>query len=667
MTAWEARSPGIVPHQAEITAMYGAGETEVRNLVEAFQRVSVSDPPAVALDQVQQEALNDVMSGRNMFITGVGGTGKSVLLTAIKKKLEEKGKEVAVTAPTGLAAEVIEGCTIHSAAGIGVPGTISGFGRLSNFHKNRIKCYDVLMIDEVSMLSGEFMDRLSEHFAHARESSKPFGGLQVILFGDFLQLGPIDKTKERHKGGLGFCPALYLSRGWAFQGWAWGKLNLKYVELKNVYRQRDMAFVEVLRDIRLGKRDAVKVLEKLIDRAHPRRESTHQITTSTILVSTNKEADTYNKEQLEKLKGQSRFFSCKDSVVADEGIGVEQHQDAIAQLQRNGVPKSCRVPQNLELKTGAQVMMLKNMEVYLNGESTPRKLLNGSRGQVTGFAQVAGLLPELEKRRIDLRDELIKLPPDHAANETRESLEDRIKRITGQIAWTEAQQDDVQLRHNATASISVIPMVQWHSFDNHEPTPVFPEEFVFSTAGLGKNIRNQIPLMLAWTITMHKAQGMTLESIKVHAGRIFADGQLYVGLSRAKTVVGLTVEGLTKEKVMAAITAKDFHANPEESIHDRWWQRVPGLESDEHHKILNGLISKREPHQDATRTLSMHELKEEYSGEENWGKCDVCRQKLQCCYDVKDAIKKTIRKPIRKRVRGDSDERPSGRATPPEG
>jgi Cdc6-like AAA superfamily ATPase len=142
----EAPSPGVDPwtHEGEL---YGAGG-EYGNMVDAFRRVSVLDSPVVTLDEEQQKALDLVMSGKNMFITGVGGTGKSVMLKEIKKKLEEKGKVVAVTAPTGLAAEAIEGCTIHAAAGISVPENINGFGFLKRIHISRIKNYDVLMIDE---------------------------------------------------------------------------------------------------------------------------------------------------------------------------------------------------------------------------------------------------------------------------------------------------------------------------------------------------------------------------------------------------------------------------------------------------------------------------------------------------------------------------------------
>jgi hypothetical protein len=142
---------------------------------------------------------------------------------------------------------------------------------------------------------------------------------------------------------------------------------------------------------------------------------------------------------------------------------------------------------------------------------------------------------------------------------------------------------------------------------------------------------------------------------------IFADGQLYVGLSRATTVSGLTVEGLAKEKVMASVVAKDFHDNPSQHITDRWWHRIPGPkgEYDKHYKVLDSLIKRHHP-QHAAKTLSIPELKEKYCGEENWV-CECCSRKLQCCYDARDEVKKTIRTPTRKRVRESLDAGPRER------
>ena len=242
----------------------GAGTAEVADLVRAFSRSHISAPATVAFSKEQNDALNAVEKGENVFVTGVGGTGKSVLLREMRARLEARGKVVCIAAPTGLAAENIDGCTVHAAAGIGVSSDVHGFGYLTQLHRNRIQNYDVLMIDEVSMLAGEFIDRLSEHFSQARQNSRPFGGLQIVFFGDFLQLGPIDNTKRRAKEKKGFCPSLFLDRGLAFESWTWSALELKYVELKKVFRQSDEAFVNVLRRIRLGDRNAADDLKVML-------------------------------------------------------------------------------------------------------------------------------------------------------------------------------------------------------------------------------------------------------------------------------------------------------------------------------------------------------------------------------------------------------------------
>ena len=124
------------------------------------------------------------------------------------------------TASTGIAAEAIGGTTIHAFCGLGVSKTIhQGFGYASVEVKRRVRECDVLLVDEVSMLSGEFFDRLSHHLKRLRGDPRPCGGIQMILFGDFLQLGPVDDTEQRARSGLGFCPGLFLNRGWLFESW----------------------------------------------------------------------------------------------------------------------------------------------------------------------------------------------------------------------------------------------------------------------------------------------------------------------------------------------------------------------------------------------------------------------------------------------------------------
>ena len=209
----------------------GAGASEVAEVIDSLERITLAEESAPNLNAEQQRALDLVLEGKNIFVTGVGGTGKSVLLREMRRRLELEGKVVGIAAPTGLAAEAINGTTIHSVAGFGLPKTVNNLGIASQLKTSVIKSYDVLMIDEVSMVAGEFFDRVSEHMSAVRQNGRPFGGMQIVLFGDFLQLGPMDNTKKRGKSG--FCPALILNRGYAFESWTWRDLKLQLPRTNN--------------------------------------------------------------------------------------------------------------------------------------------------------------------------------------------------------------------------------------------------------------------------------------------------------------------------------------------------------------------------------------------------------------------------------------------------
>jgi ATP-dependent DNA helicase PIF1 len=610
--------------QTPASPIFGAGAAEVAQLVDDFKNMGVADEDRPKLNPEQERALNLAVQGKNVFITGVGGTGKSVLLREMRERLEKKDKVVAIAAPTGLAAEAIQGATIHSVAGVGVPKTISGFGYLNQFDRSRIKKYDVLMIDEVSMVSGEMFDRLSEHFSAVRGYDvEPFGGLQIILFGDFLQLGPIDETKKRTDKEEGFCPALFLNRGWAFESWSWQDLHLESVELMKVFRQQDEAFVDVLRRIRRGDKNAHAELMKMHDAEHRRESTGHERVSATTLVATNDEADRINTEELRKLKGKPQHFRARDSVEVDENLGPEDHVSAHDYLQKSGIPKNIRVSETLELKAGAQVMMMKNMEVFVKDET--RKLVNGSRGKVTEFTDVASLKPEMEKQLEELKKEREGVHEADAETEEVRRLDGRISRLTNQIAWI------------ADQNSGVVPKVLFNGFPRS--VHVFPEEFKFETVGLGRNVRSQIPLMLAWTITMHKAQGMTLSSVVAKCGKIFADGQAYVAFSRAESLRGLRIEEFSQSKIMASEVAKRFHDHGP-SGKKYWYDKVPSLPTDEHADVLKKLL--REHRDDLPKeSLAMSRLKTK--ADDKW-KCRVCKQSSQCCHDVKDAVERTIKR-----------------------
>ena len=238
------------------------------------------------LDKYQQEALSSVKSGKNVFITGVAGTGKSFLLSELRKELDDCD----VTATTGIAAVNINGVTIHSFAGVGLakdPVNII-LQKMSYKAKKRIQECNTLIIDEVSMMSGDLMEKLHYVFAVIKDKSPvlyPFGGVQVILFGDFLQLAPVTRF-----AGSDFC----------FDSSVWDMCKFEYIQLKHVHRQEDKRFVEILTDMRSGivTEESEKILKS---REFNLDDDIVKKTNPVVLTSLNKEADIINKKELSKI------------------------------------------------------------------------------------------------------------------------------------------------------------------------------------------------------------------------------------------------------------------------------------------------------------------------------------------------------------------------------
>ena len=171
--------------------------------------------------------------------------------------------------------------------------------------------------------------------------------------------------------------------------------------------------------------------------------------------------------------------------------------------------------------------------------------------------------------------------------------------------------------------------------------PILAEEFKFETVGLGANVRAQIPLMHAWAITIHKAQGMTLDSVKVMADGIFAEGQAYVAFSRARTPIGLAVEGLKRDKIMASSTCKEFYrVGPERYEATRMWWNDPSMTDPQAH-ILQKLIQLK-GRNEVKDALAFNVLKQKYVQDENW-RCRSCGQCYLCCFLVKEDVDRTVR------------------------
>ena len=408
-----------------------------------------------------------INKGENIFITGYAGTVKSYILNKLKKRFK-----IDVTSTTGLAAVNIQGQTIHSWAGVGIcnkPVNVVAENILkrSKLKKQVLNC-NILAIDEISMLDARTFDYIDTVLRMARDIEEPFGGIQVLLFGDFFQLPPVEKAEK------GFC----------FSSNCWKELNLKTVFLEKIYRQTDTKFIRSLNNIRMNSitEDDIELFQS--------REVKHNTYDSDMLhiFSTNKEADNYNNLKFNSVKNPVHTFISEDKIHKKKEIieiDKENPQKALSKydlMTLEMFDKYCKAPQKLELKEGCKVMLLKN-------HNFAKGLINGSCGIV---------------RKIEADSILVK-------------------------------------------------------FDNGIEESITKNTFEYYKEGELVSSRDQYPLRLAYGITIHKSQGMTLDKLVVDCNRIFECGQAYVALSRIKTIDGLYLRSFNPNKVVVNEEVINFY------------------------------------------------------------------------------------------------------------
>jgi ATP-dependent DNA helicase PIF1 len=431
------------------------------------------------LNEEQARVLESAIEGKSLFITGPGGVGKSYLVHHIIRELEGRGKRVSVTALTGCASLLLGGTakTIHSWSGIGIGRDCSAtiVKRIQKYNfkaKKRWICTDVLIIDEVSMLSLDLFEKISTVGSVLRKNPKPFGGLQVILVGDFYQLPPVNKEVQT-KDAIQF----------AFQSPIWAEMGLDIHNLRTIVRQSEPHFQRVLNEAREG------VLSEesrgiLMERKGVPWEDLK--IRPTLLFSRRVEVDMINEYNLNALKGNKYVYDAKTVFDATLCKGLDKSspevQNAVEKLDRSAPYRG-----TLTLKVGAQVMLTYNMNPMTG-------LVNGSRGIVEGFTETEPILP---------------------------------------IVLFKGHRESIPVPHNT-----------WESED---------------IEGVK---RMQIPLILAYAITIHKCQGATLDSALVDIGRsTFEVGQAYVALSRVKSLDSLYIYDFEPEAFIAHPKVKEFYAS----------------------------------------------------------------------------------------------------------
>ncbi len=290
----------------------------------------------------QQEAIDIALRGDNLLITGPAGTGKSFLQSHLKSLIPR----LAMTASTGIAGINIGASTIHSWTGVGLaiqPAEVlakkilASEARYNDPTARRIRNLKTMGIDEISMIEGRFLDKIGDVFQIIRKDDSPFGGVQILAFGDFLQLPPVSKNDRPR---------------FAFESFHWKNANFSTIVLDKVFRQEDQAFASVLGKIRIGHIDS-----EVTDFINSRKGTTPEdLPVKPLIVHThNKGADSKNKLEFEKLPGKPLEFKAKDWADGDSDYTLQQ-------LDRN-----CILPKHLLVKENTQVMLLHNDGPYANG------------------------------------------------------------------------------------------------------------------------------------------------------------------------------------------------------------------------------------------------------------------------------------------------------------
>ena len=430
----------------------------------------------------QQIAFNKYIQGKNIFITGPGGTGKTALIRHIQKDAYKKCIDIQVCALTGCAAVLLE-CkakTVHSWAGIGIGnGTIEQMVTriMKNRHVKAIwKSTDILVVDEVSMMSEKLFEMLDAIGKAVRKNKKPFGGMQLIFSGDFYQLPPVGNKDDQSTTKFCFESPLWFETF---------KLE-DHVSLETIFRQNDPVYQRILNQVREGrlKRSSNELLLQHVGRELPMDCPVQP----TKLFPTRNKVDYINTSEMNTLEGPEYEFKVKYHVdlemtekdrIVRIGYTKEQIQAELMYLQSN-----LRCDEVVKIKIGCQVMCIANIELS-NGDI----LCNGAQGIVTGIS------------------------PDGN------------------------------------------PIVKYKN--GYQMTMAYHVWSSENIPGIGVS---QLPLILAWALTIHKAQGSTLEIAEVDAGAsIFECGQTYVALSRVKNLEGLYLSSFDARRIRINRKVQEFY------------------------------------------------------------------------------------------------------------
>lgn len=421
----------------------------------------------------QQTAFNSYVRGDNIFITGPGGCGKSYLIRKIYKHAKENNKKIQVTALTGCAAVLLNcnATTIHSWGNIGL-GNSKVDDIIKNIYLRKKKDnwlnVNILIIDEISMMSAHIFELIDTIARRIRRCSAPFGGIQIIASGDFYQLPPVFNRNipPTDKNNL-FC----------FESQLWNETFHKQIMFYDNFRQQnDIEYQKILGEIR-NNNLSIESIETLLSRT--KQDTSELEIQPPIIYPLKRQVDKYNNEQFEKLKTNSSDIVKNYSTVFLKYNKTTRSYNTINKTAKTNQPifnkcmNSLLVDENIKLLIGTQVMCIANIDIENN-------LVNGSQGIIMGFENNLPL---------------------------------------------------VEFKVGEHKFIRKIEYYEWTLMDD-------------------QYMVKQLPLIMSWAITIHKSQGVTLNSARINIGScIFEYGQTYVALSRVSSINGLYLDAVNINKI----------------------------------------------------------------------------------------------------------------------
>ncbi|KEP50718.1 putative DNA helicase (PIF1) [Rhizoctonia solani 123E] len=534
----------------------------------------------IKLSPEQKHVLDLVLQGKSVFFTGSAGTGKSVLLQHIIKTLRDRTPHsqqtpgVVVTASTGIAAANIQGETLHAFAGVGL-GNQTRSALIARAHKTRgvpgrWRDARILIIDEISMVAARWFDDLEAIARSIRKDDRPFGGIQLVICGDFFQLPPVPDYNEAETG---------LYTDFAFRAESWKRVVPTMVTLTQVFRQKQPQLIDMLNDMRIGRasEETARLFQSLSrpvvysDGIRP-----------TQILPLRRQVQASNQIQLDQLPGKLVTFNAQDEFFRDsEGKPIRPVYGKTL-LDRF-------IPYTIQLKVGAQVMCVKNMRDsgLVNGsvgrivdfkspwevrngwsapfvgdedptdpiesasqseapaqskpkwarEKDPKAYHPGSGNTAEGLNSTSHSAPSGSQQDTSVPARPHKVNPDYYA------------RVASDFEPDPNNHDRRKPDEQRAYESSRWPLVQYINGARVLMGPV-----TFTHEGPDAKVqasRMQVPLILAWALTVHKSQGQTLDRVKVDLAGTFEKGQAYVALSRCTSLEGLEVHNFRPNVVMA--------------------------------------------------------------------------------------------------------------------